>query len=361
MCKIELRLLLLLLWGFATGCATVPGSYDTFMGEGFRVSSLGKQTRAVVAGNHSIAVNKTVDWLNDHDIIVVDRWVAKDFEKTQTGIVEDSQNTAYMLFMAHKAKAPLAVFVDVTKTPSAQVRNYSDTAQQPVTTITVETSGVNTQTSEIIFTGKAWNSKPLLESDHLIQELSAFALQKGVNAQLPAMSTTQNPYREGHASKPLALFSTTKQGDSEEMLMPESPKDPATSLSERSKKSANFVHEEHTGKSLSSQDQDPISPSKPLVHSSPSEDLNESLLQDESSIGIQVASAALSILYTPFKASYALLGGFFGGMAYLVTGGDEAVANSVWSPSLGGTYWLTPQHLVGNEPVYFLGPSPESP
>jgi hypothetical protein len=76
---------------------------------------------------------------------------------------------------------------------------------------------------------------------------------------------------------------------------------------------------------------------------------------EDSSVGLQVASGALSILYTPFKIVYAGLGGLFGCLAYAVTGGNEQVAHSVWDASIGGTYWLTPDHLQGNEPVRFKG------
>jgi hypothetical protein len=76
---------------------------------------------------------------------------------------------------------------------------------------------------------------------------------------------------------------------------------------------------------------------------------------EDSSLGLQIASGALSILYTPFKVVYAGLGGLFGCLAYAVTAGNEQVAHSIWDASLGGTYWLTPDHLQGNEPVLFKG------
>ncbi|MGB5056887.1 MAG: hypothetical protein WBO24_21020, partial [Nitrospirales bacterium] len=76
---------------------------------------------------------------------------------------------------------------------------------------------------------------------------------------------------------------------------------------------------------------------------------------NDSSLGLQIASGSLSILYTPFKVVYAGVGGLFGGFVYLLTGGNEPAAQSVWDASLKGTYWLTPDHLQGNEPVRFKG------
>jgi len=84
--------------------------------------------------------------------------------------------------------------------------------------------------------------------------------------------------------------------------------------------------------------------------------------EEEPSLGLQVASGALSVLYTPFKVVYAGLGGLMGGLAYLVTAGNAQTAQSVWDASLHGTYWLTPNHLQGKEAIRFKGePSPTEP
>lgn len=44
-----------------------------------------------------------------------------------------------------------------------------------------------------------------------------------------------------------------------------------------------------------------------------------------------------------------------GGLAYLLTAGNEKVAQAIWDASLKGTYWLTPRHLQGEEAIYFMG------
>lgn len=53
--------------------------------------------------------------------------------------------------------------------------------------------------------------------------------------------------------------------------------------------------------------------------------------------------------------TYAALGGIVGGFAYLFSAGDKGAAQAVWTPSLNGTYVLTPNHLKGDKPIQFMG------
>jgi hypothetical protein len=64
-----------------------------------------------------------------------------------------------------------------------------------------------------------------------------------------------------------------------------------------------------------------------------------------------------TIPYAPAKVVYAALGTVTGGLAYLLTVGDTDTAQRVWSPSVGGTYVITPAMMRGDEPVLFNGPS----
>ena len=75
----------------------------------------------------------------------------------------------------------------------------------------------------------------------------------------------------------------------------------------------------------------------------------------ESSLGIKVASGALTILYAPLKIVYAGLGGIFGGFAWVLTGGNDKVSQSIWDSSLKGDYWVSPEHLEGERPIEFQG------
>lgn len=83
---------------------------------------------------------------------------------------------------------------------------------------------------------------------------------------------------------------------------------------------------------------------------------DDSSPSNEAALGF--GSGLLTIVYLPLKTGYALLGGIVGGFTYALTGGNMDAAQSVWEPSFYGTYVITPDHLKGNEPVRFYGPSP---
>ncbi len=78
---------------------------------------------------------------------------------------------------------------------------------------------------------------------------------------------------------------------------------------------------------------------------------------------------ALAVLanvgYMPAKLVYAGVGAFTGGAALGLTGGDFDTANSIWQPSLEGTYVLTPSMMSGQENIAFAGsplpPAAETP
>ncbi len=64
-----------------------------------------------------------------------------------------------------------------------------------------------------------------------------------------------------------------------------------------------------------------------------------------------------NILYMPAKVVYAGVGLLTGSLAYVLTAGDGDIAQSVWSPSLGGTYVITPEMLRGEQEIFFSGRS----
>ena len=85
------------------------------------------------------------------------------------------------------------------------------------------------------------------------------------------------------------------------------------------------------------------------------ETTTQSTYGSESGYGLLAVTA--NVLYMPAKVVYAVLGGFTGGMAYLLTVGSLDTAESIWSPSLGGTYVITPAMLRNEEPILFSGAS----
>jgi len=74
-----------------------------------------------------------------------------------------------------------------------------------------------------------------------------------------------------------------------------------------------------------------------------------------SNVGYGAGSVLASCIYSPVKVTYALLGGLTGGVAYGLTGGNADVAKKIWTPSLRGTYVVTPDMLKGKEEVQFVG------
>ena len=80
-----------------------------------------------------------------------------------------------------------------------------------------------------------------------------------------------------------------------------------------------------------------------------------------SDAGIGIACVFVNLLYVPAKIVYATLGGFTGGVAYLLTGANYDVAERIWTPSLGGNYLVTPAHLRNEDTLYFSGTTEPSP
>ncbi len=73
--------------------------------------------------------------------------------------------------------------------------------------------------------------------------------------------------------------------------------------------------------------------------------------------GLGLLSIAASVLYAPAKIIYGGLGLATGGSGWILTGGDSEVASRIFTPSLRGTYVLTPRHLTGDDPIHFVGTS----
>ena len=80
-----------------------------------------------------------------------------------------------------------------------------------------------------------------------------------------------------------------------------------------------------------------------------------------SEAGWGAGAALASVFYIPAKVTYAGLGLLTGGLGWVLTGGRSDVANNIIYPAIGGNYVVTPSHLKGTEPIYFVGaPPPET-
>ena len=60
-------------------------------------------------------------------------------------------------------------------------------------------------------------------------------------------------------------------------------------------------------------------------------------------------------VYGAAKLAFAISGGLVGGLAWAFSGGNIETADSVWDPTLKGTYVITPDHLTGRKPIEFIG------
>ncbi len=74
--------------------------------------------------------------------------------------------------------------------------------------------------------------------------------------------------------------------------------------------------------------------------------------------GYGVGSALANVFYIPAKVTYAGLGLLTGGLGFLLSGGRTDVANDIIYPAVRGNYVVTPNHLKGTEPIYFVGAPP---
>lgn len=75
--------------------------------------------------------------------------------------------------------------------------------------------------------------------------------------------------------------------------------------------------------------------------------------------GLGIGAVVVDLVYMPVKFVYATLGGLTGGFAYVLTIGRTDTAMSIWRPSLGGTYVVTPSMLRGDDEIHFSGRADE--
>jgi len=316
LCRLIRPAIILGIFSVAFGCASTPTEHETFMGEGFQASLPEPGSPVVVWGNHEGAVTRTLGWLQEHQILGINPSL---IEKKLTDPHFDRrtrmEQKAQVLAAAQSLGVPLVVFAHREDSQFDQEFDLMSFGQKRTKIIAIEIRGMKAETGAVVFGAKAWNSKPLVESEQLVQNLTTFALQKS--------------WDEPNRPFPLQQEVAQKKPQREQVTVVTSYSDEMPLALETSKS--------ETLEPLTSNEEEP-------------------------SLGLQVASGALSVLYMPFKVVYAGLGGLMGGLAYLLTAGDEHTAQSVWDASIRGTYWLTPNHLQGKEAILFKGkPPPTEP
>ena len=74
--------------------------------------------------------------------------------------------------------------------------------------------------------------------------------------------------------------------------------------------------------------------------------------------GTGALAALTTLIYGPVKIVYATGGLIFGGLAYAFSGGNKDVLSAVLTPTVRGDYVVTPNALMGNDDLHFLGQDP---
>jgi len=77
--------------------------------------------------------------------------------------------------------------------------------------------------------------------------------------------------------------------------------------------------------------------------------------------GLGAAAALSTLVYGPVKLLYAMGGLVTGSLAWVFTAGDTQVAEMVYTRSLRGTYVITPEILLGEERLEFIGRDAHDP
>ena len=372
-------------------------------------------TRVVVWGNHSMAVDNASMWLHQRGLVVLDRTkLQQGLDDKGVRLTGSSKDWAHILEAGKKIGADLVAFVEVSNVKEGQKFSLSQIRSAPSFSLTVEIRGVNPETGEIVTKSKSWQTGPADDSDWVIEGLTARALVgawKSPTSEYKVLAINEEEDQEDTQVSHKSLSPPVLQNSAAHArtIDPEIETGTLSNLNDTNHVKANedmtrsqrlsapihtnnvstyenveslpvtelsspISHQQHAIRELPEGSK---SISKPRSASTDKSELHEEVdsnylnemkhasgterKSDSSSdsVSSQIASGALSILYTPAKLVYAGLGGIFGGLAYVLTGGDEHTADTIWDASLDGDYYLTPSHLRGDSPVHFMGSSSE--
>ena len=345
------------------GCA---GSmdYETLgsRGAGFQANLPSSGTRVVVWGNHSEAVDQASTWFHQHGLVIMDRTrLQKGLNDQKSRLTGSSKDWAHILDAGDRIGADLVAFVEVSNVHSGRKFELTQVKMGPDFQLNVEVRGVQANSGEIISKGKAWQFAGNREPDKLIEELTAQALDwawvssdQEQNSQTSSRKSVRIDMPKSSLQPPESRDSDLPKNEREIFAGPVAATGQGsnTALSQSNINNADFPDpiqsEFQEEKVLSTEahsnyleEFEPIQPAAADTQ--------------ESDLGLQIAGGALSLLYSPVKILYAGVGGIVGGFAYILSAGDEEVADSIWVASFDGTYFLTPAHLKGEETVYFKG------
>ena len=326
---------------FLAGCMSTEEQSQKFVSEGTGGPMPPPGTRVMILSNHKGAQTGAAEWLRQRGFHVVDpSRVEKELTDAAGHIATGSGRNVQMREVARAVDAEMVVSAHVG-------RKFvpADFGSEAMTIASVEIQGVDVQTGQVAFESKAWNSDPVIASDGTVLSLTKGALQEAWKGE---DKISLAPVEVVAREKPPASGVIESRGaEREQSQVAQSAQSSIPSTEKDSQEVENRSAE---------REESPVAPSAQSSIASTGGDSREK----ESSLGLQVASGALSILYTPVKVVYAGLGGIIGGLAYIVTAGNGHVAQNIGDVSLKGSYWVKPSHLEGNEPLRFQGPTTSS-
>ncbi len=371
-------LLTLFLLAWLGGCAETLEHVDLEpQAVGFEALLPKAGTRVIVWGNHATAVDQTSTWLHRQGLVILDRTkLEQGFPDKKPKLVGSSKDWPHILEASKRIGADLVTIVEVSNIKGGQKFALSQVRSSPTFALTVEIRGVKPGTGEMVTKSKAWQTGPAENPDWIIEDLTARALD---GAWLPMGADNMVAAANGEGSE---VETDMQQGSSPLQILPGSH----IASQSTSTQSKFEVNRSESSVSFSPESAIPVEtqvesvpiPKPVLTVSTPLEEqssrhneVNSTYLSDlepiqklepssdpsSDDIGTKLASGALSILYTPAKLVYAGLGGIFGGLAYVLSAGDERAVDTIWTGCFEGDYYLTPAHLKGDIPLKFMGPS----
>ena len=74
--------------------------------------------------------------------------------------------------------------------------------------------------------------------------------------------------------------------------------------------------------------------------------------------GMALGATLLSVLYTPVRLVYGIVGAELGGVQGFLTGGNKRVADGAWRVTVEGDYYVRSSHFDGSEPFEVINIDP---
>ena len=332
--------------------------------DGFHTTLPKQGTHVVIWGDHSTAVAQAAAWLGKQGAIIIDdsrlQQAFKEHHIHPNGTPSDR---ARLLKAGELIGSDLVVFLNVEKLLLVREGNFVNAGSTPNQVYDLEIQGVDVQTGETVWQGHAKDSASAPQSEALVKSLTMYALEQAWGS---PQQTTKSLELAMTEESPMPIKPYSQQSLNSKLKEAPIAQTQATSSKSvtRNETALNSNHrvnqpttvqnttipiDNQSERNFNALSQPQNDPWEPKVQDAPPAQKDD--------LGIQVASGSLSLLYCPAKLLYAGVGSVIGGFAYVLSGGNDQVADNIWVASLQGTYIIRPSHLRGDEPVNFMGTS----